>query len=180
MSVLKNMMLCAKYPFLHKKGTFKETWYDDIPEGWRNTFGEQLCKDLKEAIKEAKKEYKKELHIRAKTSHVFILLGIDVVKGSLEFNGFIHPIIRKVLLKYKNLSKAYCLYCGQPVRYKMEGTEEYLCKNCAKNFVKTYHGKTLIDQKKYLSKCRLTKKDIPINSDTSVNFIKAWDLKSHR
>ena len=47
-TVEQNRALCKKYPFLLiREGAYRFTELDDLPDGWRIAFGEQLCEELK-------------------------------------------------------------------------------------------------------------------------------------
>ena len=55
-----NKQLIEKYPFLMPYNIwtgepiedydYEYTWLDDMPDGWRNAFGLQMCEELKQAL----------------------------------------------------------------------------------------------------------------------------------
>lgn len=67
---IKNMLLILRFPWLEIrnvwtgdkiKNKYKFTWLDDLPEGWRKSFGINICKELDKLLK--KGNYRKEYRI---------------------------------------------------------------------------------------------------------------------
>ena len=175
---IKNFFFCIRYPFWKVRNPFGKksldySWleYDMIPEGWQKAFGKQLSKDLRKVLK------------KEKCLHSFYFMDIKEKYGSLRLDGaFTTEKIDEVLDYYELLSMCYCLYCGKPVRYISKGWINYLCEDCAKEYIKP----------EYLKECRTTYKDIPVISTgyydkvaqkfisqkkpLPINFKEKWDL----
>lgn len=61
MSEKENIKLLTQYPFLeiykkydlHEFPSYERTWYDDIPEKWKDSFGKKLIDDLRDALEKS-------------------------------------------------------------------------------------------------------------------------------
>lgn len=175
LKIIHNFFLCAKYPFYKvytkntnpkkkDKVTYRTTWYDAIPDGWRKAFGKQLNKDLKQVLK---------THKQLKIFHIG---DLKEKWGVLE----IYPLtdttseIEAVLDKYKQLSMCYCINCGNPVRYRTKGWVSYLCEICfMKNVKNSKHS--IQEVSKIYEESRLQRKNIP--DPALVDFYKLWNIK---
>ena len=123
MTKKQNKALCEKYPFLipsnvwtgtrstdsvktHEKESqfdWEYTWLDDMPDGWRVAFGEQLCAELKAALEEAGiVEQYRIVQIKEKYGS---LRWYD--RGNTE-KGY------QVIAKYQEQSERTCICCGKP------------------------------------------------------------------
>lgn len=122
---IHNYLFCKKYPFYKALNVFDDkfcgydsTWYDSIPEGWRKAFGKEFSRDLKEAIKLDKVKNFRFLQIKEKWG----LLTIYV-------NNYTEHI-DKVITKYEEMSKHYCIECGKPSEFMTFPYITYLCSDC--------------------------------------------------
>lgn len=173
-----NFFFCLKYPFwrAHNVWTGKKlglSWtnYDSICEGWKKAFGKQLSKDLLVALK------------KDKLLHKFYFDDVKEKYGTLRLYGNCHgENVSKVTNYYELLSMCYCFICGKPVRYISHGWIEYMCPDCAKQYIHAEH----------LDSCRTKEKDIPHcvtyrydsvlktyvedESPVSINFKEMWDI----
>lgn len=180
MSILNNVRLVIKYPFLLprnvwtgklnywdkawkaiKAGKFSEVGYwiyhfdhtklDWMPDGWRKVFGEQMCEEIKQELIRCSKIMNVNKSILLNSYNI---TDIKEKYGTLRWYDTGEPImgkINEIVDKYERLSMCYCINCGKPVRYRTKGWIEYLCEDCAKKTIKS----------EYLDECRLTEKDIP-------------------
>lgn len=120
--VEENKLLIDEYPFLkiNCNCDYNYTWLDDLESGWRKAFGEDLCRELKEAIEE----------------EGCIDFEFDQIKekyGSLRLyaNGYTHGgSVDNVLSKYEELSKYICGHCGEYATKITRGWIYPLCNKC--------------------------------------------------
>ena len=173
---LKNFLFCQKYKFWKKDKNYKTTWYDLIPEVWRNIFGLQFSNELKCVIERIKKTRYKETHKKVKTSDILEFFSIQVKNGKLFFIALATNEISDILIKYANLSACYCIECGSPARYFNKETEQYLCKKCLSKSMKNFEG-TSVQKRKQENLYRLKKKDIPKNNKAGIDFHEKWEIK---
>lgn len=116
-----NKILVQKYPFI---GDYTYTWLDNLPDGWRSAFGEQLCKDIQEVLD----KYNCEMFI----------MDIKEKYGEMRFyfmlsNDDAYGEVLDVIERYREISRVTCLYCGKPADYVTTGWITPICKHCAKN-----------------------------------------------
>ena len=134
--IKRNKELVKKYPFLvikinpwteealYKKDyDYEYIWWDDIPKGWKEAFGEQMCDELLEILKEA--DYVNEYKI----------LQIKEKFGSLRIYdcGVPESIQDKYnawLNKYEELSENTCINCGKPSTHFTRGWVLPMCNEC--------------------------------------------------
>lgn len=92
------------------------TEMDFIPEGWRKAFGENLCKDLKEA---------------SKGEPDFVVHQMKEKYGALRiYYSPCTPKIREVVDKYEKLSARTCVMCGKPASWISHGWIAPYCDDC--------------------------------------------------
>ena len=108
---MDNKELIAEYPFLLPRNVFtgkvsddydyRYTLLDDMPRGWKGAFGEQLCRELKEAlIKEGILEDYRVVQVKEKF-------------GQLRwYDNCCSGKVYKVIDKYESLSEHTCIECG--------------------------------------------------------------------
>ena len=124
---MKTEELLEKYSFLKVKNpgystTWTNCWLDDLEPGWRKAFGEELCKELDQAIKADKCE----------NTFEFIQIKEKFAGLRLYADGY-GENTRDVLSKYEELSKYICGHCGEPAVYITKGWFYPLCNHCIKN-----------------------------------------------
>lgn len=134
----KNRQLIEKYPFLAFKSydfdndvyfipedyNYSSTWFDAIPEGWAKAFGEDMCREIKEALDEF--DY----------TDRYIITDVKEKYGSLRIydNGI--PCgckVWDVIEKYARLSEVTCISCGKPATKISLGWICPWCDDCAKD-----------------------------------------------
>ena len=126
----ENEKLIEKYPFLKVKEAeyynpisnryeYGFTWLDDLEPGWKEAFGECLCKELSNAIKEDSCEDE------------FEFVQIKEKYGSLRLYAVGYgDNTQEVLSKYEELSKYICGHCGKPATKITTGWYYPLCDEC--------------------------------------------------
>ena len=115
-----NLKLIHEYPFLkpsYKNYDYTYTALDQLPSGWRITFGLDMLNDIKRDLKEQN-----------------ILNTFKISK--FEFNPL--RIIGEddtsfLLSKYTDRANRTCKVCGKEIDHK---TDFGLCKKCEKNISK--------------------------------------------
>lgn len=136
----KNKALCEKYPFLipydvwtgqlDKDWDYEYTWLDDMPDGWRAAFGEQMCDEILAALnllsENAKNEYR--------------IIQIKEKFGELRwYSTWTSAELDKVIDKYSYISSRTCIKCGKQAEYISKGWISPWCRDCAgatkQNFV---------------------------------------------
>ena len=131
--------LKTRYPFLIPRNRFTdkicdgigmtqeeyENWseLDDMPDGWRKAFGEQMCEEIYQALlknggKEAVNKYR--------------IIQIKEKWGYLHWydsNG--NTEINKIIRKYEDISEKTCITCGKPATKISLGWISPYCDDCA-------------------------------------------------
>ena len=131
--------LKERYPFLIPRNRFTdkicdgigmtqeeyENWseLDDMPDGWRKAFGEQMCEEIYQALlknggKEAVNKYR--------------IIQIKEKWGYLHWydsNG--NTEINKIIRKYEDISEKTCIRCGKPATKISLGWISPYCDDCA-------------------------------------------------
>lgn len=190
--MLENIKLIIKYPFLkpiqwvgvkdilrdiftlrfselkHDIYLYDYTMLDLLPEGWRKTFGLQMCEDIKKAL------------IKNNALHKWRIIELKEKWGMLRLYGTDSYLeLEEVLDYYEDLSMCYCINCGKPVRYVTMGYTEYVCRECFEKHI----GHLDVREKRLIRrKCRLKYDDRPkrvidgVEIKTGVDFKKMWGL----
>ena len=144
----KNEELCSKYPFLVPSNRwsglkiteaddggywpgapneipeydYEYTELDDMPEGWRIAFGEQMCDEILEELK----------------AHNFVdkyrICQIKEKYGGLRWydNGGTEKLYNEIIPKYEKMSYKTCIHCGKPATKVSTGWISPWCDDCAK------------------------------------------------
>ncbi len=154
----KNRELCEKYPFLIPRNRWsgmriteaqnggywprdpdavpeydwEYTELDEMPDGWRKAFGEQLCEELKQELLKAGGE---------EALNSYMIVQIKEKFGYLRWydNGCTEKWYNEILPKYENLSERTCIRCGKPATRISVGWISPWCDDCAKEI----HGNTV-------------------------------------
>ena len=125
-----NKELCEKFPFLipHNRFTDKvlEDWnyeyteLDAMPEGWRRTFGLQMCEELEEELERIGKQ------------NEWRIMQIKEKFGFLHFySNWYTKELNKIITKYEEKSKYICIHCGAPATKITTGWLSPWCDKCA-------------------------------------------------
>ena len=149
----KNRELCEAYPFLiphnafsgksildcrgadgeegywpgdpadHPEYDYEYTLLDDMPEGWRLAFGEQLCNEIMDELIDKDKVEK---------------YGVDQIKEKYGYlcwydHNSTEKILGEILPKYEDMSIKTCICCGKPAKYISTGWISPWCDDCARS-----------------------------------------------
>ena len=144
----ENKRLCERYPFLIPRNRFSGmriteadsggywpgtpemipeydyefTELDDMPDGWREAFGEQMLEELREEL-EKHELLDKYMIVQIKEKYGF-LHWYD--SGNTEHG---HEIIEK----YVGMSRRICVRCGRPAAFISTGWISPWCCECAED-----------------------------------------------
>ena len=148
----KNKELCKQYPFLipwnrwsgklitdcaaGEKGywpgepdklpeyDYEYTELDNMPDGWRIAFGEQMCEEIREAlIDDGDLDKYRTVEIKEKYG---LLRWYD---NGCKVGSKVHDIIRK----YEYMSAETCIVCGKPATRITLGWISPFCDDCCLN-----------------------------------------------
>lgn len=139
---LQNKKLVKRYPFLLPRNVWTDilpkdydytyTLLDEMPEGWRKSFGLMLCEEIRQELIEYNYLYN------------YRVIQIKEKFGGLRWYdngapGNIHDILRK----YEYISEFTCIYCGKfNVSMFDDGWVCPYCDPCfinkRKNYMKNY------------------------------------------
>ena len=129
-----NKILIEKYPWLKIKNyqnfdpypeEYDWTWLDDMPEGWRIAFSEQMCKEIQEELERIDYVDKYRI-VQVKEKYGGLCWYTDPVPAKSKLEYLKH--------KYENLSEDICIECGKPATLISKGWIEPYCDDCAKKF----------------------------------------------
>lgn len=126
--IAENKRLVEEYPFLMPRNRFTDeipddydytyTELDDMPDGWRKAFGEQMCAEIKEALGPDIYDYR--------------IIQIKEKYGQLRwYDRNSDDKIYKIIDKYSRLSEHTCVSCGAPATKISLGWICPWCDACA-------------------------------------------------
>lgn len=127
-----NKQLIAKYPWLVPHNEFTDkiiedydysyTELDDMPDGWRKAFGEQMCEEIQQALNMMEPD----------VANTFRIMQIKEKYGSLHFyTNWLTDQIREIIYRYEKLSEHTCISCGAPATQVSLGWIDPWCDECA-------------------------------------------------
>ena len=129
-----NIELIAQYPFLMPKYEtnfdFSYSWLDDVLDGWRIAFADDMLKELKEEL------------IRLNYLNDYEIAQIKEKYGELRWYDYGTPVdettgintIQEIIDKYTILSRKICIDCGKPARWVSKGWISPYCDECAHKY----------------------------------------------
>lgn len=97
-----------------------EDLLNDMPDGWQNAFGMDICIDIENALKEDGL-YKSAAVLQVKEKFGELRIYITPTSDKVE----------SVLDKYANLSRHTCICCGAPATRISTGWISPWCDDCA-------------------------------------------------
>lgn len=102
---------------------YEFTELDDMPDGWRDAFGIQMCEEIREALLAAGGE---------KALREYRITQIKEKYGSLRWYdmGSTKEIL-DIISKYAEMSKRICVRCGKPATQVSCGWISPWCDECA-------------------------------------------------
>ena len=135
--VAYNKALLEKYPWLTPYNVctgkpledynYEYTWADDIPEGWRLAFGDQMLEELDQLLR--KYNFRDEYRIFQIKEKFGGLRWYD----NDDFPEEGYEEYRDWLCKYEDLSFKTCIDCGKPAIGFTKGWIVPLCRECMKD-----------------------------------------------
>ena len=117
MTQMNNKDLIKKHPYLLPRHVWTDdpiedydysfTLLDDMPEGWRKAFGEQMCDEITAVLK------------KYNFLNDYRVVQVKEKYGSLRWYDYGAPDgafeeINKIIHKYEVLSAKTCINCGKP------------------------------------------------------------------
>lgn len=135
-----------KYPFLRIKDLWQSTDEDnyetcwmvnDLPQGWINAFGDQMCEELLVALGQYVDRWII-LQVKEKWGLMVIYYHFDVYGLSNEEIAKVNKVeklVSDIIDKYDEISYHTCAYCGASATRKTKGWILPICDKC---FVKEY------------------------------------------
>lgn len=127
-----NKALVEKYPWLvpcdeltgelDPNYDYQSTWMDEIPDGWRVAFGDQMVEELDQLLKKYNVTDYKISQIKEKFGELRWYDDDFPEKGYEEYDEW--------LTKYEDLSKITCIRCGEPAKYLTTGCILPVCESC--------------------------------------------------
>ena len=142
-----------KYPFLRIKDNSVYPWlstdednYDDcwlvedLPSGWIDAFGAQMCDELMVALGEYVNRWII-VQVKEKWGSMVIYYYFDIDGLSdeeIEKVNEVEEFVSNIIDKYDEISYHTCAYCGAPATRKTTGWVLPVCQTC---FDEQYGGK---------------------------------------
>lgn len=128
--IKRNKELIKEYPFLLPRNRwtgkvvedydYSYTEIDAMPIGWRKAFGDQMLKELKEALGDFADKYR--------------ITQIKEKYGELRWYDFGNTKEGfEVISKYQKLSNYTCIVCGKPATKVTTGWISPFCDDCIGN-----------------------------------------------
>lgn len=129
-----NRELTARYPWLipghgdslyayDSDYDFHYTMLDDLPDGWRIAFGEDICKEIDDVLR--KYDY----------VDSYSIVQIKEKYGALRWYNCGLPAglfeeINAIIDKYEKISERTCIVCGKPAKFITTGWICPWCEDC--------------------------------------------------
>lgn len=111
-TIEENKALISRFPFLLPRNCFTDevvkgydysfTELDNMPDGWRKAFGEQMCQEIYDDL------------VAADLLDKYRILQIKEKYGALRWYGNLYTdkMIHEILPHYETLSMHTCIRCG--------------------------------------------------------------------
>ena len=150
-----NDWLMTEYPFLIPRECNDEiidntcldgrtyTELDDLPNGWRIVFGNDICEELKNEL------------IKFNCLDKYRIVQIKEKFGTLRWYDYGYPVeckVRDIIRKYEEMSEKICIECGKPAKWITKGWINFICDDCGEEQLKKYNQK---NTKKHYTKNEL-------------------------
>lgn len=131
---MTNKELIERYPFLIPRNVWTDeitidldteeieyTLLDDMPDGWRKAFGEQMCEEIREVL------------IKYDYLDKYRITQIKEKYASLRwYNNSAPKEVFDIVSKYEELSYTTCIQCGKTATLISKGWISPYCDACAK------------------------------------------------
>lgn len=131
MTIEENEQLIKTFPFLRCRYVFtgefvyldganESTWFDDVPDGWRDIFID-MCREINIEYNRLTNEQKE----------MFQIVEVKEKYGTLRV--YCHSYTREIdniIDKYTRLSEKVCINCGKPAKWYTTGWITPVCDGC--------------------------------------------------
>lgn len=131
---MNNKKLLKQYPWLQPRNRFTDelipnddnhTELDEMPEGWRIAFAEEMCKEIHEVL------------LKTNSVDSYRVLQVKEKYGSLcWYHTFAPDELEPIIDKYEEISKKTCIVCGRPATKIHKNWIGPLCDECVKKALK--------------------------------------------
>ena len=130
-----------RYPFLRIEDVDDGCWLDSLPQGWVDTFGEQMCDDLMEALGDYAREWE---IIQVKEKYGAMRLYHNGCPKEISNN------VESIIDKYSYISQFVCTLCGSiDAQLYDDGWVQPWCDKCFEEIVLDRYGKFGLDKDKF-------------------------------
>ena len=104
---------------------YEYTELDEMPDGWRKAFGEQMCEEIMEEL------------VAHDLVDDYRITQIKEKYAQLRWYDYnsTDKIWREIIPKYENLSARTCINCGEPAVWISKGWISPYCDDCAEKMV---------------------------------------------
>ena len=92
-----------------------------MPEGWWDSFGEQMCQEIQDEIDGWADEELEWFDITVKEKYGELRVYCSAGNDTLD----------EIFYKYETLAKHTCIHCGQPASWISKGWIAPYCNKCA-------------------------------------------------
>lgn len=155
-TIKENKKLIKEFPFLLPRNRFFDTVIynydytytelDEMPHGWKSSFGIEMCEEIKKCL------------IKVNYLYKYRIIQIKEKYGTLVWydNGVptsIYEEICTIINYYEDKSMLICSECGDATKYVTTGWIEYLCEE---------HFKKRLEKNTELNYQELTWANIPV------------------
>lgn len=135
----------AKYPFLKIKDNSVYPWIPanedeptecwligDLPQGWINAFGDQMCGELLEVLGEYVDRW---IIVQVKEKwgrmNVYYYFDVDDLSDEeIDKVNDVEKLVSDIMDKYDQMSYHTCAFCGAPATRKTTGWVLPVCQTC--------------------------------------------------
>jgi hypothetical protein len=121
------------YPWLStSKDSYEDCWMvDDLPDGWIDAFGEQMCDELADVLGEYADRWIT-LQVKEKFGSIrwYYYFNADGLPEEVEKINQVEQLVSNIIDKYEEISYHTCAYCGAPATRKTTGWILPVCDVC--------------------------------------------------
>ena len=131
---MNNKKLLKQYPWLQPRNRFTDelipnddnhTELDEMPEGWRIAFADEMCKEIHEVL------------LKTNSVNSYRVLQVKEKYGKLcWYHTFAPDELEPIINKYEEISKKTCIVCGRPATKIHKNWIGPLCDECVKKALK--------------------------------------------
>ena len=103
---------------------YEYTELDEMPDGWNQAFGEQMCEEIRAALIEDG-DLDRWRIVQLKEKYGIMRLYDNGIK--------VHSRVHDIIRKYENISAYTCIVCGKPATQITTGWISPFCDDCCLN-----------------------------------------------